>query len=697
MATPSPTYRKADAGNYNGSGTAAHAHRSFTLDGAGYDLSAAPDGTLVVIWCPLGHEHNDILLEDPDRNTHIYTGSVADYSGDPTTLTEVTGWSEGPWQAVAPSSVIIIHGHAIYGTLGDGTGGTIDKSAFTEKTSGNSDITIAFSESGGSPVYPQTDSWVTPIINVFEPNAGNNAVVDAATVAGTSGAGDPATMTIPTVTTGQDETYLMLFGESIADAWDSGDPTGWTGETSADGGWAREWNRDVATASTVTGVTHGVNNGGQPDGYAANIIGVYYDTGGGGGGPTTTPDVKIQNGTADITAATTVIPLGSAVSSLDSAFAILANSRHQGGGTNGSSANLSANDMGVRIELTAVDEITVTYDAGNSPTGTRIAWQVWEYLGPSGGANEFIVRSRNEFAFTTNANQTTALDTTPTDVDDVIPFITGITSTDAGSGANCLSGRAWLDGTTGDLTVAAEPDGFTTDVSVVCVEFVGANWTVGHGFLNGGTVDSGTVSLNFASDGSGATYTADWTQAFIASWGYVGDTVNQAISDNWPRLEPSNPTGSSSVVDYVFHSNHDGTDDDLVVHVLENPNVSVTHFSDSQNAANESTFDISSAGLSDLSMSAILGTAISSGGGTAYGRGWRNYYLNSLTEAATWCHRSGNTVTNRVQIIDMSALETTTSGGTTNIAVGSTTALKVYVGTVEVGKVYVGSTLVWEP
>ena len=280
MVMPSPTYRKADPGNYSSTGTAAHAHRSFTLDGAGYDLSAAPDGTLVVIWCPLGHEHNAILLEDPNRNTHIRTGLAADYDNAAAlALTEVPGWTEGPWQAVAPSSVIIIHGHVIYGTLGDGTGGTINKALFTEKTGGNSDITVHFTEDGAVS-YPQTDDWVTPIINIFEPNAGNNCVVDAGVLFGSSGSGDPATASIPAFTTGQDDTYVMFFGESIAGTWDSNSPAGYTPETSADGGYAMEWNRGYTTAGTYGGESVTNENSGQPDGYAVNGIGVYYEVSG---------------------------------------------------------------------------------------------------------------------------------------------------------------------------------------------------------------------------------------------------------------------------------------------------------------------------------------------------------------------------------------------------------------------------------
>ena len=98
MALPVPDYSLNDTGNYSSSGTVAHAHRSFVLGGAGYDLSSAPDGTVVIIWASLGHEHNDIDLTPGEVVGKVYTGNVTEYTGDPTTLTEVTGWSTTPWK-----------------------------------------------------------------------------------------------------------------------------------------------------------------------------------------------------------------------------------------------------------------------------------------------------------------------------------------------------------------------------------------------------------------------------------------------------------------------------------------------------------------------------------------------------------------------------------------------------------------------
>src|SRR5690606_13741063 len=109
-------------------------------------------------------------------------------------------------------------------------------------------------------------------------------------------------------------------------------------------------------------------------------------------------------------------------------------------------------------------------------------------------------------------------------------------------------------------------------------------------------------------------------------------------------------------VSWVFDANHDAqtSGNRYFVHVANNPDISVYRFSsDASSSSGESTINISSASLTALNEALIVGTSISSGGGTAYGRGWRNYYFNSTTQAAHWAHRSGNTMSHEIQIINL--------------------------------------------
>jgi len=65
--------------------------------------------------------------------------------------------------------------------------------------------------------------------------------------------------------------------------------------------------------------------------------------------------------------------------------------------------------------------------------------------------------------------------------------------------------------------------------------------------------------------------------------------------------------------------------------------------------------DISSSELSNLELTSVEVSRYSSGGGFAYGRGWVNAYISSLSNLQLWAHRSGNTISTKIQIVDFYA------------------------------------------
>ena len=362
-------------------------------------------------------------------------------------------------------------------------------------------------------------------------------------------------------------------------------------------------------------------------------------------------DIKIQRGVTDVAAGGTTTSI-TAVGSLNNAFVVLTSNRQMGGGDPASAANHEIDDMSVLAYLSAVDEITFAHPSGSRTC--RVYWEVWEYTGPVGGANEFLVRDRRRIAISSGTSGTATMTTTPTDIRKVVPFIAGITSTVAGNGGRYATCRAFCSSTATVNVVRGAASG-TTTVAVASVEFTGMAWIVAHGTVTGQTADSGTITLKTAVDGiNGDTVDVeDWGKAAIVSWGHAGDGTNDAIADHWPRLEPGANTSS---VSYAFDANHDGSDDDITVHVLRHDHLAVTRFTSTANAQGGSNVDITSAGLTDLAESSVLGTVTSSGGGTAYGRGWRIYRLTSLTNAEHWCHRSGNTMQHRLQVLDWSEI-----------------------------------------
>ena len=389
-----------------------------------------------------------------------------------------------------------------------------------------------------------------------------------------------------------------------------------------------------------------------------------------GTGSGASADIKIQRGTTTVSVDGETVTLGDAVGSLDNAFVVLTCNRQTGSGD--STGNMEADDLSVQARLTATDTITFDRPATTPGIDQYVAWEVWEYVGAASGENEFIVRSRNDVTLTSATSATATLDNTPDDIDACIPFVNGVMTADTGNGANGLAVTAYLSDTD-ELTVEiGENDSNAKSAHVTTVEFTGSNWSVGHGIVTGQTADSGTIDLVTAAAGTGGSQfdVSDWTQAIIASWGHKGDGTNEALADNWPMLTPG---GADNEVDYTFDANHDGSDDDIIVHVLDHADLTVTRFSSTSSTAGNTAVDVTSASLTDLEQSSVLVTATSSGGGTAYARGWRTVHLTSLTNVNFHCGRSGNTIASSIQVIDWTGV-TSSGGGSTKQGAASLTA-----------------------
>ncbi len=310
--------------------------------------------------------------------------------------------------------------------------------------------------------------------------------------------------------------------------------------------------------------------------------------------------------------------------------------------------------MSGHIELTATDTLTFTRQSGSLAQNMRFDWELIEYTGSGGGANEFIVRSRNTVTLT-GTSTTATLDTTPTDTSNCVPFITGVLNSTTSNAADRLKACAHINDS-GSLVVEVGDAGGTTVVQVVTVEFTGSNWEVYHG-TSTGAGDTGSITLNTDSDGAGGT-TGDvtsWGTAFIEG---SFTSTDQGLDSVACRYQPGSGT---TTVDWDFQSGN-STSHKHFVHVVRNADMVVTRYTPTGSAAGDTNVDITSAGLTSLSTAMIIGTCQGSGGGTAYGRNWRNYSLTSTTNARHYCHRSGNTINHAIQIIDFENVDD--SGGT---------------------------------
>jgi len=367
-----------------------------------------------------------------------------------------------------------------------------------------------------------------------------------------------------------------------------------------------------------------------------------------------TQAINIQRGVINVPNTGITTAPGTNFGSLASAFVLFKSNRSSSAGlSTPTAATRYVDDLSMRLELTAVDTITATRISTGEAADYRADWESWEYVGASGGANEFIVRSRNTITLGAGTRSTSeSLDNMPTSINKSIPFITGISNTQTGDDSNGLTAIAWISGTS---TLNIERGGSlgTTIVQVVTVEFTGSNWSVAHGKQAASTADTGTMTLYEGADAATTAYTiSSTTNAFIAASQSRGDTndTDDAISDNWPATYIS----SQTQVAWEYDAGHAVTNGNLqYVHVLENPYVTVTRFTNTGALGGDNNVDITSAGVTDLTNTAIFLSKRSSGTGNAFPRGWASYRITSTINAAHWVSYSGNTQSARLEIVIM--------------------------------------------
>ncbi|OUS02727.1 hypothetical protein A9Q86_02640 [Flavobacteriales bacterium 33_180_T64] len=381
-----------------------------------------------------------------------------------------------------------------------------------------------------------------------------------------------------------------------------------------------------------------------------------------------TPDFNVQHLQDDVTNTGGTNISFTAVSSLNNAVALANNNRKSNAGNNGGTGNLEGDDLAGARVLTNTSTLTYYRESGSVATNMRFNTSIWEYVGAPGGNNEMIVRGRYAVTLNGTTNSTTQALSGITNTNDCIPFITGIMNNANTDDADSGTAIAYLENAT-TLRVQKGSNANNVTVYITLVEFTGSNWTVLHGDSGNASADTGSLTLRDGSDGTGtATDVSSWNDAIIFSH-HIGDTgasgTNDAIADNWPVMDPGS---NDQTVDWTFDANHDsaGTNRHFV-HVLTNTGLNVTRYQNTSSTAGESTIDISSASLSNTSEALIIGSSRSSGTGIAYARGWRNYYLNSATQAAHWSHRSGNTMAHEIQIVDLTGLNTPAVGPEINI------------------------------
>ncbi|MFC1498977.1 C25 family cysteine peptidase [Verrucomicrobiota bacterium] len=194
------------------------------------------------------------------------------------------------------------------------------------------------------------------------------------------------------------------------------------------------------------------------------------------------PDFKVHRGTFDM-------PMGGMVvttlvngvdytldsgATMSNAFIKLVNASHGGGGdTNSGDARdaLAWIDNPTNL-ITSVDIRRLRSSGG----GTKISWEILEYVGESGGANEIIVRDQASMNPPNALSITGAVCSSISDTNRVIVYVTGQSEKKGGNSIAAAYHTASLDSAKRPV-FARETLGNGSRISYAIVEFAGTNWS----------------------------------------------------------------------------------------------------------------------------------------------------------------------------------------------------------------------------
>lgn len=282
------------------------------------------------------------------------------------------------------------------------------------------------------------------------------------------------------------------------------------------------------------------------------------------------PDIKIQRYYVDIgeSATTADYTLPSAVGSLGSAFVRLIGVVPASLGNVTPYAQSSGSSIAPRYWLCGVYFQSTTtvraerFAAPGSGGSIRVFFEVWEYVGSVGGANEFITRAQNWFSFTTTSSFASVASVgTRTKL---VPINAGCRSNLSTGGMKTLDVRVSIDPARDRINFNRNDSSIAVFVRYAVVEFTGSNWTVyqniNHTFTSAETEEATSKSFT----------DVDHTFHF-SSFQHAGD--NSSESGCLAYLKPSDDTKA------YFYIGPTTTPGSTVctMHAVYNPGVTVEH------------------------------------------------------------------------------------------------------------------------
>ena len=330
-------------------------------------------------------------------------------------------------------------------------------------------------------------------------------------------------------------------------------------------------------------------------------------------------------------------------------------------GPSGNFGNLAPRTAHVGAQLTATDTITFNqYDS----TSNKLIGEVWRYTGPSGGDNEFIVRSHAAVAITSGNTSASLAIAGIVDRNRCVPFMTGQENNASSQSDHEKTTFAVHIDSSNNLVVSRNNAGtsVTATVYVEVVEFTGSNWSIGHGISTSHDSSTETVTLNTDSTGAGGSAfdVGDWDTAWIEG-SFEGDTTETGLADCIGFVHPHANTNQVyfSLIEADGAARNDG---DAYCHVIQHDDLDINRSLITNHPEGNNSYGTAislPAGTSssiDLTLCGLEWFVSTNGTGTAHVRGRLGALLFDSGGGPfikNWVHRSGNNIRIRYGVIDL--------------------------------------------
>lgn len=372
--------------------------------------------------------------------------------------------------------------------------------------------------------------------------------------------------------------------------------------------------------------------------------------------------VKIERFDVNVTATASQTHTLTNTVTLANAFVRRTTSIDKQSGPTANTGNANPNDCSCAAYLSSTTQVSFRQ---NTTTSQKVRGEVWRFTGSSGDPDEFIVRGRHTVTLGSGTATNSQAVSGISSVDACIPFWTGSDCNNASvNDYDASTVAVWLDAS-GNIQVERGSTTGTIVVYVTVVEFVGANWSVGHvksASHDGANETDITMRTNSLAT-TGTFDVDDWGTAMIIEGSLEGDTSETGLSDNLGCWVPGTTTDKAS-----FYNDQDaGTqnDGDAYAHILKHPGMLVSRDGDTDftegNGADTSVSWPSGASTSEsLDELALEWFSDTSGTGTAHARGRLSAQITAATGTIqAWVHRSGNNVRVDYGVVDLSSVDGT--------------------------------------